>query len=122
MLHSSRFSHDGDVEGAACADGATDAAHNYHGDVFKGDVGGWFGHEHEGFVEAEEVAFVCFDAALNAGLLVVRDEFFGRGDYLFAREASEDLRDNVVLGRFVARLQFAFVFVFEEVSTTGGLA
>ena len=84
MLHPARLGHDGDVKGAACADGAADTAHDDHGDVFEGNVGGGLGDKHEGFVKAEQVAFVCFDAALDAGLLVVRDELFRGRDYLFA--------------------------------------
>ena len=65
------FELDGDVEGAAGGDGATDAREDDDGNGFKGDVLGGFGHEHEGFVEAEEVAFVGFDAAFDAALGVV---------------------------------------------------
>ena len=119
MFHASPgFRHDGDIESSGSGDGAADARHDNHGDVVEGDVGGGFRDEHEGFVEAEEVAFVCFDAAFDAGLLVVRDEVFGGRDDFFAGEAAEYLGYDGMLGRFVAGLEFVFVFVFEEF--TGG--
>jgi hypothetical protein len=35
------------------------------------DVGGWFGHEHKGFVKAEEEAFIRFYGAFYAVHVVV---------------------------------------------------
>ena len=116
MLHAPLLGHNGDIEGAAGADSTTNSAHYDDGDVVEGYVGGGFGDEHKGLVEAEEVALVGFDAAFYTGLLVVRDEVLGGRDDLLARQAAKDLCDDGVLGRFVAGLQFAFVFVFEEVS------
>ena len=116
MLYPPLLGHDGDIKGTAGTDGAANAAHHDYGDVVEGDVGGGLGDEHEGFVEAEEVAFVGFDAAFHAGLLMVRNKVFGRRDDLLACQATEDLSDDGVLGRFVSGLQFAFVLVFEEVS------
>lgn len=62
---------DGDIERPAGGDGASHSRHGDDGDVFDLNVGGGFGDEHEGFVEAEEEAFVGFDRAFNAVHIVV---------------------------------------------------
>lgn len=67
----SRLQSHGDVKGSAGGDGAADARHGDNGDVFDLDVGGGFGDEHEGFVEAEQEAFVSFDGAFDAVHIVV---------------------------------------------------
>lgn len=71
MFSLARFQGDGDVEGSASGDGAADSRHGDDGDVFDLDVGGGFGDEHKGFVEAEEEAFVGFDGAFDAVHVVV---------------------------------------------------
>jgi hypothetical protein len=65
------FQRDGDVECPASGDSAAHPRHSDDGDVFDLDVGGGFGDEHEGFVEAEEEAFVGFDGAFDAVHVVV---------------------------------------------------
>jgi hypothetical protein len=71
MFSLARFQGDGDVKGSAGGDGAADSRHGDDGDVFDLDVGGGFGDEHEGFVQAEEEAFVGFDGAFDAVHVVV---------------------------------------------------
>jgi hypothetical protein len=71
MFSLARFQGDGDVKGSTGGDGAADSRHGDDGDVFDLDVGGGFGDEHEGFVEAEEEAFVGFDGAFDAVHVVV---------------------------------------------------
>ena len=96
--------HDCNIKGSRGRDGATHAGHHDDGDVVKRNVRGWLGNEHEGFVEAVEVAFVCFYAAFDARLLVVADKVFGRDDDFLAGEPTEDLRYNRVLGGFITGL------------------
>ena len=66
------------------------------------------------------MAFVGFDAALDAGLLVVGGEVLRRRDDFLAGEATEDLGDDVVLWSFVSGLQLAFILILEQLAVGGG--
>lgn len=71
MLAAAGLEGDGDVKCPACGNGPANPRHGDDADVFDLDVGGGFGDEHEGFVEAEEEAFVGFDGAFDAVHVVV---------------------------------------------------
>lgn len=65
---------EGYVKGPTRRHSTTNARHGYRGNIVHADVRCWLGNEHEGLVEAEQVAFVGFDRTLDTGLLVMADE------------------------------------------------
>ena len=71
MFSLSRLERDGDIKRPAGRDGPSHPRHGDDGDIFDLDVGGGFGDEHEGFVEAKEETFVGFDGAFYAIHIVV---------------------------------------------------
>ena len=59
------------VKCSACRDSAAYSRHDNGGYVIKRNVCCRFRNEHETLIKTIQVAFVCFDAALDPGLLVM---------------------------------------------------
>ena len=101
---------DGDIKRST---GRHCSAHPRHGDardIVKSDVRGWFGNKHEALVKTKKKAFIGFDGAFHARLLVMTDKCLGRRHYLLASQPAKHLCDHGMHWSTVALLYFTVVF------------